>query len=100
MNAYVRHLKAWAIALVGVPLLVLFVLGLFPAGWMLAIVVAFYFYAVPAMLVGSPHFATEFMVPSTSFAFFTIALFWLVAVGAFAALSYHFARRADQQGVW
>jgi len=96
MSTYVRHLTVWAIGLVGVPLLVLIVLGVFPHGWMLAILVAFYFYAVPAMLVGLPHFATEFMVPSTPFAFFTIALFWLVVVNLFAAVSYCLTRHFDQ----
>lgn len=87
MNAgplFRRLLAAWLSLLVAWPALALLVLALFPPGWMFALLVAFYFYAVPALVIGAPHFSGEFMLPSTGFAFFSIVVFW-AAVAAVAA---------------
>jgi hypothetical protein len=65
----------------------LLTLILLPPGRMLAVVVAFYFYAVPAMLIGPPHFAGEFMLPQAPFGYLATLLFWPCCAMVLAVIS-------------
>lgn len=86
-NRYIKHFVWWLFAIVGAPALLLVGLVLIPGGQLLAVLVALYFYAGPAALIGQPHFSGEYGFPETVLAYWIVCAFWLVIVTFFTMVS-------------
>jgi hypothetical protein len=93
--SYVKHLVFWLLTIVGAPALLFLGLMLIPGGQLLAVVVAFYFYAGPAAIVGHPHFAGEYGFPDTTLAYWIICSFWVAVVVLFTMGSVWFTSRSS-----
>ena len=83
-NLSTRSIQSWFrsslflfICIALFPFVVLIIFSLIDYTKLLSIIVAFYLYSIPAIIVGSPYFEGEFLFPQNNVAYCIVLFFWI-----------------------